>query len=99
MNNPIGGTFLGLEPGMELNNRYEIVSLRGQGAFGAVYKAVDRGLDEPRSVAVKLIHPMVVNDARAFKRIKREVAIAREINHTNVVGVWTWWSGETSPLS
>ena len=86
--NPSGGTFTGLEAGMVLRDRYEIVSLRGHGAFGAVYKAVDRGLDEPRTVAVKLIHPMVAADVRALKRIKREVAIARELNHPSVVGVW-----------
>ena len=83
-----GGTRFGLEAGIVLDDRYEIISLRGQGAFGAVYKAVDKGLDEPRTVAVKLVHPMVVSDSRAFKRVKREVALARELSHDNIVQVW-----------
>ena len=86
--NPAGGTFTGLEAGMVLRDRYEIVALRGQGAFGAVYKAVDRGLDEPRTVAVKLIHPMVAADAIALKNVKREVAIARSLGHPSIVRVW-----------
>ena len=86
--NSYDSTFHGLALGMVLNDRYEIISFRGKGAFGGVYKAVDKGLDKPRTVAIKLIHPMVVSDAIAFKNIKREVGIARRLGHPNIVQIW-----------
>ena len=82
-------TSYGITKGMKLlDDRFEILDIVRSGAFGAVYKAMDRGLDEARVVALKLIHPQVVQDIRAFKNIQREVGIARELGHPNLVKIW-----------
>src|SRR4051812_4604521 len=56
--------------GRLLDGKYEIERLLGQGGMGAVFEAVQRGIE--RKVAVKLINPSFVSNAQALERFRRE---------------------------
>lgn len=56
----------------------------GEGAFGTVYLARERGLG--REVALKVLKPMVGQQARDEReRFRREVALLRELPHPGLV--------------
>jgi serine/threonine protein kinase len=68
-------------------NRFEAVSLLGQGSSASVYRALDRALrDEP--VALKIIHRRVKTNDDWLERFKREVSIARRLSHPNIVRIF-----------
>lgn len=63
-------------------DRYEILTLLGQGAMGSVYKVYDRELEEV--VALKTLQRRFVKDEDALQNFRREVKLARRISHPNV---------------
>ena len=73
----------GLRPGELLADRYEVVSMLGQGGMGSVYKARDTDLDE--EIAVKLLRPGLVSNPSLVDRFKTELRLTRRISHRNVV--------------
>jgi tetratricopeptide (TPR) repeat protein/tRNA A-37 threonylcarbamoyl transferase component Bud32 len=75
-----------LARGVVLAQRYEILSLVGQGGMGAVYKAHDRELQ--RDVALKTIRAEVASNRQTLERFKREVTVSSRISHRNVVRVY-----------
>jgi len=70
--------------------RYEILSLLGQGAMGAVYKAHDPVLD--RVVAVKTVSPVLLafEELREeyLERFRREAKAAGRLSYPNIVSVY-----------
>jgi HAMP domain-containing protein len=62
--------------------RYEIRGLVGRGGMGAVYRALDRELDEEVALKVLDTEP---GDAAAEQQLRREVKLARTITHPNVI--------------
>ena len=68
--------------------RYEVVSVLGQGAMGAVYKAVDPLIE--RAVAVKTINLDLSNEERAEfeERFYREAKSAGRLSHANIVTIY-----------
>ena len=83
-----------IEPGTRLGD-YEVVSLLGAGGMGEVYRA--RDLKLRRDVAVKVLSPMLANDADAVARFRREAEAASALNHPHIVTVHGF--GETNGLS
>ena len=75
-----------LNPGTVLDQRYEIISLLGEGGMGAVYKAQDRELN--RMVALKTIRPEMANNASVIQRFKQELILARQVTHKNVIRIF-----------
>lgn len=77
--------------------RYEVVSALGQGAMGAVYKAVDPLIE--RTVAIKTINLDLSKDERAeFEtRFYREAKSAGRLNHSNIVTIYD--VGETGDVA
>lgn len=69
---------------MELG-KYEIQEELGQGGFGIVYKALDKTLN--RTVAVKVLHPNLVNDPSFLGRFRQEAQLAAQMDHANLVTV------------
>lgn len=76
----------GLVPGRVIGNRYEIITLLGEGGMGAVFKAMDRQLD--RLVAVKVIRPELAGHPTVLHRFKQELLLARQITHRNVIRIF-----------
>jgi serine/threonine protein kinase len=76
---------LNLMPGTNFSKRYKIIEEIGKGGMGKVYKAWDQELNI--TVALKIIQPDISHKEEVVKRFKRELLIAREINHDNVIRI------------
>src|SRR5207253_1963140 len=72
--------------GSTLGDRYEILTLLGEGGMGAVYKARDRELD--RVVAIKIIRPQLASNPDILARFKQELILARQVTHRNVIRIF-----------
>jgi hypothetical protein len=75
-----------LKPGDLFDQRYRIQREIGAGGMAYVYAAVDEELQD--TVALKVIKPELVNEKELVERFKREVRIARQINHPNIVRIF-----------
>lgn len=78
-----------LQAGSAFGTRYRILQRLGEGGMGIVYKAWDDQLSIP--VALKLIRPEAMTDPVAAlqmeRRFKRELVLARQVTHKNVVRI------------
>src|SRR5437867_5281527 len=78
-----------LEEGQAFGTRYHIIRALGIGGMGAVYQAWDAELGV--AVAIKVIRPEVMADpsaaAEVERRFKRELLLARQVTHKNVVRI------------
>ena len=78
-----------LEPGQAFGSRYHIIRELGVGGMGAVYQAWDAELGV--AVAIKIIRAGVLADPEAAaeleRRFKRELLLARQVTHKNVVRI------------
>jgi eukaryotic-like serine/threonine-protein kinase len=74
-----------LVPGMALGTRYVIEAVLGEGGMGMVYKATDRELN--RTVALKMIRPELGSRPEILDRFKREILLASQVTHKNVVRI------------
>jgi len=72
-------------PGHHFGARYQIVEEIGRGGMGVIYKAIDKEID--RVVALKMIRPELSSDPAVVEQFKRELILAREISHENVVRI------------
>jgi tetratricopeptide (TPR) repeat protein len=75
----------GLEPGRLLAGRYRIEALLGVGGMGMVYRARDLELD--LDVAVKVLRPEIAASSGLRERFRRELVLARQVTHRNVVRI------------
>ena len=78
-----------LAVGQAFGVRYHIIRLLGAGGMGAVYQAWDAELGV--SVALKVVKPQATGDAARAqeleRRFKRELLLARQVTHANVVRI------------
>src|SRR5262245_66055295 len=78
-----------LKVGERFGTRYRITRLLGVGGMGAVYEAWDGELGVP--VALKVIRSEMADDSAAVRslerRFKRELLLARQVTHRNVVRI------------
>jgi len=78
-----------LTPGRAFGPRYHIIRILGMGGMGAVYHAWDAELGV--AVAIKVIRPEIMADpataAEVGRRFKRELLLARQVTHKNVVRI------------
>jgi CheY-like chemotaxis protein len=84
----------GLEAPREPDRRYEVLETIGRGGMGIVYKVRDLELDEV--IAFKVLDPQFGRSAEAVERFKREIKIARRINHPSVARLYDLvaWRGQ-----
>src|ERR1700722_418220 len=75
-----------LASGHLLAQRYEILSLLGEGGMGAVYKAKDVELS--RLVALKVIRPDLARNRAILDRFKQELILATQVTDRNVVRIY-----------
>jgi serine/threonine protein kinase/tetratricopeptide (TPR) repeat protein len=85
----VRGTPGPLGQGQSFGTRYHIIRLLGAGGMGAVYQAWDDELGV--AVALKVILPQAAADPDAARelerRFKRELLLARQVTHKNVVRI------------
>jgi serine/threonine-protein kinase len=85
---PDASLVVGGRPGWILGERYEILSVLGQGAMGIVYRARDRELD--RTVAIKTIdRGCAGGDSGAVSaRLQQEATAAARLSHPGIVTIY-----------
>ncbi|HXT19661.1 MAG TPA: serine/threonine-protein kinase, partial [Thermoanaerobaculia bacterium] len=74
-----------LPSGTILAGRYRIEGIVGVGGMGIVYRAADQQLGVP--VAVKVLRSEHAVDRRFRERFRRELILARQVSHRNVVRI------------
>jgi eukaryotic-like serine/threonine-protein kinase len=71
--------------GQTLAGRFRVTGFIGEGAMAAVYRAVQE--EEPRDVALKVMHPHLTTDPTFVSRFRREARAAAQIQHPNTVRI------------
>ena len=72
--------------GQNINDRYEIIRVIGEGGMANVYLANDTILN--RKVAVKVLRGDLANDEKFVRRFQREALSASSLNHPNIVEMY-----------
>lgn len=75
------------EAGDRFAERYEILTVLGKGGMSTVYKAYDEKLN--RIVALKLVHPHLVDQEDCVKRFEREARSVGGLKHDHIVEIYT----------
>jgi serine/threonine-protein kinase len=81
--------------GATLAGRYRVVRLLGSGGMGQVYDAEDASLG--RHVAIKTLHPHLLDHPRAVERFRREAQAIAALSHAHVVRVLDFQSNPGEP--
>ncbi len=81
--------------GRTLDERYELHEILGEGAFGRVYRGIDRRLG--RAVAVKVIKPWWAEDSAWVERFQREAQLLASVNDPGVVQIFDIGHAEEGP--
>lgn len=76
----------------EMLGDYEIVEKVGSGGMANVFKAVHS--ETKQSVAIKLIHPFLLEDRVMVGRFEREAAVMARLEHPNIVKTYAFHSDE-----
>jgi len=87
---PIGFT------GRVIGGNFRIERLIGSGATGNVYRAEQLSLG--KAVALKVLHPHLMNDDKLVRRFQREAKSAARLNHPNSVQIIESGQDESGPL-
>jgi serine/threonine protein kinase len=85
--------FLGREI---LEGQFTIVQKIGTGGMGSVYKASQPAMN--RMVAIKILHPKLVNRRDLTSRFRREARAMSQLTHPNTVKVFTYGELEDGSL-
>jgi len=84
-----------LLPKTIFDERYEILSVAGEGGMGKVYRARHVNLD--RIVAIKILRPEFALNLEAVRRFKQEAQMAQELSHANIAGVRAFGVVDSQP--
>lgn len=76
----------GLEPGVEVAQRFTLARRLGAGGLAEVWVARDR--ETGAEVALKFLHAHLASDGALVERFKRELAVTRELQHPGIVRVF-----------
>jgi serine/threonine protein kinase len=78
--------------GTLLNGRYRLLSMIGNGATSAVYKAEDTKLN--KTVAIKMLHSHLAYDVTIMRRFEQEAKTASLLSHPNIVDIQSYEKAE-----
>ncbi|HUQ63737.1 MAG TPA: PASTA domain-containing protein [Acidimicrobiales bacterium] len=81
--------------GRVLDGRYRLLTPIGSGASAHVFLADDVRLR--RRVAVKVLHPALVDDKAFLRRFRAEARAAAGLNHPNIMSVFDWGEEADGP--
>lgn len=79
---------------MELDSRYQIIEKAGSGGMAIVYRARDTVLN--RDVAIKVLHPHLIEKEEIRKRFLREAQAIARLKHKNIIEIFDYRSDSTS---
>ena len=82
-----GGGATRLAPGQTFGHRYQVIRLLGAGGMGAVYHVWDSELNLPLALKVIRPDPNPLATQELERRFKRELVLARQVTHTNVIRI------------
>ncbi|HEX4416489.1 MAG TPA: protein kinase [Kofleriaceae bacterium] len=71
--------------GVELDGRYRLDAVLGEGGMGSVFRATQLALD--RRVAVKLLKPHLTSDEAALQRFAREARATQKVDSPHAVKI------------
>lgn len=74
---------------------YRLVEQLGQGGMATVYKAYHAALD--RYVAIKALHPALLEDAGFLARFQREAHLVARLEHPNIIPIYDFSEHEGRP--
>lgn len=72
--------------GRTIAGRFRITGFIGEGAMATVYRGVQER--EPHDIAVKVMHPHLINEDSFVKRFRREAKAASALKHPNTVQIF-----------
>ena len=73
--------------GQEINGKYRVLSLLGEGGFGVVYRVEHLLFDSANIFALKLLHPSLSEDKQFRLRFLREAGLAMSLVHENTIQI------------
>ena len=79
----VGEAKIQILPGVLVDGRYQVEKELGRGGMGVVFLARDKSLDE--LVAMKVLPTELTSSPRAVMELKKELQIARKLNHDHIV--------------
>lgn len=82
-----------LSPGQKLG-KYEIRRLIGRGGMAEVYLAHNPDLNS--DVAIKLLHPYIVNSEDMVRRFRQEAQAIASLNYPNIIRVFDFFANENT---
>lgn len=85
---PIDGVGLtyGISGPRLLAGKYRLERLIARGGMGAIYQAIQEGLE--RMIAIKVLNPELVNNQTVLERFRREALTAASLKHPNIVTIY-----------
>ncbi len=78
---------------MNIDSRYQIIEKAGSGGMATVYRARDKLLN--RDVAIKVMHPHLIEKEEVKKRFLREAQAIARLRHKNIIEIFDYHSDET----
>ncbi|MCH8103456.1 MAG: protein kinase, partial [Chloroflexi bacterium] len=66
--------------------RYQIIERIASGGQATVYRALD--LDSGKTIALKVLHPHLVEETDFVERFEREARMAAAVEHPNVARIY-----------
>jgi serine/threonine-protein kinase len=79
-----------MEPGQLIGDRYEVAGLLGRGGMAEVHEGWDHRLLRP--VAIKTLHPGLIDQLEIRRRFENEARSAAALSHPHIVAIFD--SGE-----
>src|SRR5262245_46123864 len=85
----------GVQPGVVIDRRFQLIEKLGGGSFGVVWRALDPA--SQREVAIKFLRSDRAAAPRARERFEREAQILLALAHPGIVRALAWGEQDGLP--